>query len=765
MSASSSETESGTPTTAELMVKGMHCAACVGRVERALDAVPGVLNSAVNLVSESARLSVDPDAFDAGAAILAVQEAGYDATPGSRPTLSDDSGVQEDEERSNEYHRLMQRFWVGALLGLPVVLIGHHMWVPGLRDLGSAQLHSLHLLSGLLTLPIVGWVGRGFFTRAWAQARRRETTMDTLIALGTGAAFLYSVAALLAPRLFPDGTATPFFEAAAVVITLVVLGQALEAKAKGRTSKALRSLLQLRPERAHVMRDGSVVEIRAEDVLLGDHVVVRPGARVPVDGRVIEGSSSVDEALITGESIPVAKSVGDEVVGGTLNGEGALTYVAEGVGEDSVLGRIVARVREAQATKPPVQRLADRIASVFVPTVVAIATAAGITWYLVGPEPRLNYAIIVAVAVLVVSCPCALGLATPISVMIGIGKAAENGILIRNGEALERGRAVNTVVLDKTGTLTKGEPQVVEVQVSPLLPEPTSEQQVLQWAAAVEVLSEHPIGRAITAAAERDGGPIDPASNFDSDPGHGVEGLVGGAIVRVGTAKYLGSHDVDDTPLRAAATEMAERGITPVYVSKGAQLAGVVGVADTLKSDAAAAVARLKSAGCRVVMLTGDHEATARAVAAQVGIETAIARVLPEEKADHVRRIKEEGGVVAMVGDGVNDAPALVEADVGIAIGAGTDVAIEAADITLLGDRLSGVPDALELSADVMNNVRQNLFGAFIYNVLAIPIAAGVLFPAFGILLSPMIAGAAMAFSSVTVVSNANRLRRWEPSA
>lgn len=755
----SAPSDASSAVTAELDVKGMHCAACVSRVERALGDVPGVLDSAVNLVTESASLTID-DSFDLSNAVDAVVQAGYEASPRKAGTLDTSAAAGEEEARDDEVRGLMRRFWVGAALGLPVVIIGHPMWVPGMSELAHSTHRALNILSGVLTVPIVGWVGRGFFTRAWAQLKRGETTMDTLIAMGTGAAFVYSVVALAAPQLFPGATATPFFEAAAVVITLVVLGQALEAKAKGRTSRALRRLLELRPERARISRNGTLVEVDAAEVRPGDHVVLRPGERVPVDGRVVDGMSAVDEALVTGESLPVPKGVGDTVVGGTLNGTGSLTFIAEAVGEDSVLGRIVTRVREAQATKPPVQRLADKIAGVFVPTVVLIALAAGVTWWLVGPEPRVNYAVVIAVAVLVVSCPCALGLATPISVMIGIGKAAEHGILVRNGEALERARTVTTVVLDKTGTLTKGEPELVAVRVAPGF----EESAVVGWAAAVEQRSEHPIGEAIVRAAEADSIPVAKAEDFSAKPGHGVRAFVDGAVVSVGTRAYLAELGVDDVALRDVATSLADDGVTPVYVARGGELAGVLGVADALKADAAAAVARLTADGRRVVMLTGDHEATARAVASKVGIETYIARVLPSEKADHVRRLKEAGGAVAMVGDGINDAPALAEADIGIAIGAGTDVAIEAADITLLGDRLGGVPAALELSSDTMRNVRQNLFGAFIYNILAIPVAAGVLYPAFGLLLSPMIAGAAMAFSSVTVVSNANRLRSWRPT-
>ena len=749
------------PERAELSVQGMHCAACVGRVEKALEAVPGIVGAAVNLVDARASLRVDPDVYDAGAAVDAVYDAGYDAEvielSGDILAEAAAGAESEDEQREAEYRALLRRVWVGVALTVPVVLIGHAQMIPGLRGIDESTMRVLHILSGVLTIPIVGWVGRGFFTRAWAQLRRRESTMDTLIALGTGSAFLYSVAAVTVPGIFPPGTAHPFFEAAAVVITLVLLGQALEAKAKGRTSRALRSLLELRPERTLRVEDGVEVEVDVSDLVVGDRVRIRPGDRIPVDGTVDDGLSAVDESLVTGESVPVAKEPGDEVIGGTVNREGTFTFAVSHVGADTVLARIVEQVRAAQGSKPPIQRLADRIASVFVPAVVAIALTAGTIWFLVGPDPRLNYAVVVAVAVLVISCPCALGLATPISVMIGIGKAAEHGILIRNGEALERFRRVDTIVLDKTGTITMGEPEVTDI----LPVAGATEDDVLAAAASVEAHSEHPIAQAILAEAQRRGLQPGPVSEFLSVPGQGVQGSAGGAAIVAGTEEFLRSRSIDVTPVAGVLEQLAENGRTPVLTARDGTVLGAIGVADRVAEDAAEAIARLRRTGVRVAMLTGDHPAAARAVANEVGIDIVHARVKPDEKADRVSALQAEGSVVAMVGDGVNDAPALAQADVGVAIGSGTDVAVEAADITLLGDSLLGVVNAHDLSASTMRNVRQNLFGAFIYNTLAIPLAAGVFFPWLGILLSPMVAGAAMAFSSVTVVTNANRLRGW----
>ncbi len=749
---------------AELSVRGMHCAACVSRVERALAGVPGVLEASVNLVDARASLSVSAGGFDPARAVAAVLDAGYEAELRERggDVIADAAASAEDEDtaREHEYRALIRKVWIGALLTIPIVLIGHAEMIPGLMDLADASLRPLLVLSGLLTVPIMTWVGGGFFTRAWSQLRRGESTMDTLIALGTGSAFLYSVAVLTMPGVFPPGTAHPFFEAAAVVITLVLLGQALEARARGRTSRALRSLLELRPERALRIEGGVEVEVDVADLVVGDVVRVRPGDRVPVDGVVVEGLSAVDESLVTGESNPVAKAPGDEVIGGTVNREGSFELRALRVGSDTVLARIVEQVRAAQGSKPPIQRLADRIAGVFVPAVVAVALLAGLVWLTVGPDPRLNYAVVVAVAVLVISCPCALGLATPISVMIGIGKAAEHGILIRNGAALERARAVDVVVLDKTGTITVGEPEVVAVTPT----EGVTEAELLAAAAPLEARSEHPIAQAILAESNARSLPRAAVSEFTNVPGQGVEGVVDGARVVVGTEAFLAGHGVELVDATSVVGELAGRGMTPVIVARDGGVLGVIAVSDRLGPDAAAAVARLRAGGRHVVMLTGDHPAAATAVAQRVGITAVHARVRPDEKAAKIRELQDAGRVVAMVGDGVNDAPALAQADVGIAIGSGTDVAVEAADVTLLGDSLMGVANALELSESTLRNVRQNLFGAFIYNVLAIPVAAGVLFPFFGVLLSPMVAGAAMAFSSVTVVTNANRLRSWQPS-
>lgn len=743
------------PATVEFAVGGMHCAACVNRVEKAISAAPGVTQAAVNLLEHRAQVHTT-EGFDPDAVAQAVAGAGYTAellTPGG--------GVSSHDATAHDHAppHLGRRVLVGLLLTVPIVAIGHGgLLVPSLHDLDPGLRETLDLVAGVLTLPIVGWVGVGFFTRAWKSFRIRQATMDTLVALGTGAAFIYSWAALLVPDAFPEGSGRPFFEAVAVVISLVLLGQLMEARAKGRTSRAIRALLDLAPERAVVLRDGREVEVRAEEIVVGDLVRVRPGERVPVDGTVREGESAVDEALMTGESVPVAKAPGDAVTGGSVNTTGSLLFVAERVGQDTVLARVVSLVREAQGTKPPIQRVVDTIAHYFVPSVMVVAVVAFTAWYVLGPEPRLNYATVVAAAVLLISCPCALGLATPISVMIGLGKAAENGVLIRSGEALERGRNVDTVVFDKTGTLTLGEPRVHSIHT---VAEGWPEERVLAVAAAVEAGSEHPLGRALVAEARSRGLAVPDVDGFSSRPGRGVEARVKASTVRVGTPEYVDPAGEESETVRDQVAGLAEAGATPVLVAADGQVVGVLGFWDTLRPEAAAVVARLAEAGVRVLMLTGDHEAAARAVARDLGIGDVIARVLPDGKAEVIRRLQSEGQTVALVGDGVNDAPALASADVGIAVGTGADVAVEAADVTLPGDSLLGVLTTLDVSRATFRNIRQNLVGAFIYNVLGIPIAAGALYPAFGLLLSPMIAGAAMAFSSVTVVTNANRLRAY----
>jgi Cu+-exporting ATPase len=734
----------------ELGVTGMHCAACVTRVEKAIRSVPGVVDAEVGLATESARVR-----FRGAPDVRAVQEAVRAAGYGAEARVSLEESLRARERaREQEYRTLLGRFWWGAALALPVLIVGHADAIP-LLEVPHARMRALWAISGVLTLPHLLYVGRGFFTRAWAALRRREANMDTLVSLGTGSAWLYSTAAVAAPAWFPPGTAHPFYEATAVVITLVVLGQALEARARGRTSRALHRLMDLRPKTARVLRDGREVEIRAEELVVGDLAVMRPGEAVPVDGVVEEGASAVDESMLTGESLPVDKRPGDPVVGGTLNRSGSFRFRATRVGKDTVLARIVEMVREAQGSKPPIQKLVDQVAAWFVPVVIAIAALAALVWYAFGPEPRLNYAAVIAVAVLVIACPCALGLATPIAIMVAVGKAAELGVLVRDGAALEAAGRVDVIVLDKTGTVTEGRPALTD-----LLPlGGAAADDVLRWAAAAEGGSEHPLAQAVVQAARLRGIEAGAATAFLAHPGAGVTATVADRNIVVGTERFLRDWAIDVDAARPLIDRLSGEGKSPMLVAVEGELVGVLAVADAVRADSAAQIARLRRLGCDVVLLTGDHEGTARQVASAVGIDRVLARVLPDQKAERVAALQAEGHRVMMVGDGVNDAPALARADVGVAMGSGTDVAMETADLTLMGSSLRGVGDAIELSRATVRNVRQNLVGAFGYNVLGIPIAAGALYPFFGILLSPIIAGAAMAFSSVTVVANANRLR------
>ena len=744
---------------AEISVQGMHCAACVKRVERVLEKVPGILDADVSLATESARLRFVPGVLDRTDLQEKVKDAGYD--------LREDEGrdfeeaLQERErEREAEYRDLLRRFWVGVILGLPVAVIGHAHLLPGLRGLDPEIMRWLWGLSGVLTIPIMVWVGRRFFTGAWKAFRHREANMDTLVALGTGSAWVYSTVAVLLPGLFPQGTAHPFYEATAVVITLVMLGQALEARAKGRTSQALRRLMDLRPRTARVVREGEESEIPAQDVQVGDLVVVRPGEKIPVDGTISQGRSTVDESMVTGESLPVEKEVEDEVVGGTMNRSGSFRFRASRVGKDTVLAHIVDMVRTAQGSKPPIQRTVDVVASYFVPAVMIVAVLTFAAWYTFGPDPRINFAAVVAVAVLVIACPCALGLATPISIMVSVGKAAEWGILIRNGEALQSARQLDTVVLDKTGTVTRGEPALTGVL--PLAG--VDDAELLAVAAAVEEGSEHPLARAVVDGARDRGVSWGGVEDFEAVAGRGVKAILDGEEVWVGSPAFLEEMGLNSGPeVEAGVEEITGKGRTPVLVARGGAPLGALAVSDPVKEDSREAVARLREMGHRVILLTGDHEAAARAIGREVEVDEVLAQVLPQEKADRIRELQERGQRVAMVGDGVNDAPALAQADIGMAMGTGTDVAMETGDMVLMRGSLLGVVQALELSHATFRNIKQNLFGAFIYNTLGIPVAAGVLYPFFGILLSPVIAGTAMAFSSVTVVTNANRLRFFRP--
>ena len=743
----------------QLRIRGMHCASCVRTVEKALGTAEGVGEVSVSLVEEVARVRFAQGTADPAALVSAVEEAGYGAEVLAGTEAFLDASRERDEERATERAALMRRFRVGVACGLPVVLIGHWEMIPGLPSLAENARVAAGWLSGLLTLPILLYTGRGFFTGAWTATRRRSANMDTLVALGTGAAWLYSTVAVAAPHLFPGGSARPFYEAVAVVITLVVLGQAVEARARGRTARALRTLFDLSPETADRVTEHGVQTVPVAEIAPGDMLLVRPGARVPLDGRVQEGESDVDESMITGESAPVVKSPGDGVVGGTVNGTGALTVETTRVGADTVLARIIRLVQRAQGTKPPIQRTVDVVAGYFVPVVILVSLVTFCVWALAGPEPRMNFAVVTAVAVLVIACPCALGLATPISVMIAIGKAAAHGVLIRDGEALQRARRVDTVVLDKTGTLTLGKPSVAFAGTSPGVPESV----LLEAAASVEEASEHPVARAIVRYAAERGVRWPQARHFVAHPGRGASASVAGRRILVGSPSFAAEAGVDLGGVDAYLGRAAEEGATPVVAVMDGVVAGVFGVSDVLRAEARGAVGRLRRGGVEVMMLTGDEEAAANKIAGEVGIDRVSARVSPDEKARMVRSLRDEGRVVAMVGDGINDAPALATADVGIAMGSGTDVALQTGDVALLGDSLRGVETLLHLSRAVHRNIVQNLVGAFAYNVVGIPVAAGVLYPSLGLLLSPMFAGAAMAFSSVTVVANANRLRRYEP--
>lgn len=765
----------------ELSVRGMHCASCVASVERALASVDGVAAASVNLVDGSARvLPSGGSAVEGGSAahggsaaervedpdpralVRAVEEAGYRARVFAGIEDAIEDAHAREAEQDSDRKLLMKKVRWGACLGAPILLVGHWHLIPGAPPLGPEVMHMLAQAFVVLTLPYFFFVGSQFFAGAWTALKRRAATMDTLIALGTGSAWLYSTAAVVAPQLFPDGAGGSFFGAVAVVITLVVLGQALEAKAKGRTARALRSLFSLVPETADRIGEGEQPEtVPVAEVRPGDVLLVRPGGRVPLDGRVITGESEVDESMLTGESVPALKSPGDPLTGGTMNGTGALVMKTTRVGSETVLARIVEMVRAAQSTKPPVQRAVDKVAGWFVPTVVAIAVATFFLWLATGPAPALLPAMTTAVSVLVIACPCALGLATPISVMIAIGKAAGHGVLIRSGEALQRARRVDTVVLDKTGTLTTGKPEVTVAVPAPGF----GDEELLAVAAGVEAASEHPAGKAVVRYAQRQGVAPGRSERFAAHPGRGASAVVAGKRALVGSPAFLEESGVDCSPLRDALERVADAGGTPMVVAVNGVAAGVFGAVDAVRPDAAGAMARLKASGVEVVMLTGDAPEAAQRVADAAGIGRVLARVSPEEKAREVRALQERGRIVAMVGDGINDAPALAAADVGVAMGGGTEVALRTGDVTLLGDSLRGIETLLGLSRAAQRNIAQNLVGAFAYNVLAIPVAAGALYPSLGILLSPMIAGAAMAFSSVTVVANANRLRFFDPGA
>jgi Cu+-exporting ATPase len=735
-----------------LPVRGMHCAACVGKVEGALTRVPGVETASVNLATERATVAFDPARADVGALQAAVAAAGYELAAAPVPP---GSGAEDRERvaREREQRQLGGKFIVGAVLAVPVLIGG----MPDIFPWAPAWLRNpwLHLL---LATPVQFWVGASFHAGFLRDLRYRSASMSTLVSLGTNAAYAFSVAVTLWPHIFHAAGAMTYYETAAVVITLVVLGRWLEARARGRTSEAIRRLVGLAPRTARVLRDGREVDVPTAEVEVGDLIRIRPGERLPVDGAVVEGASTVDESMLTGESVPVEKAPGAAVAAGTVNRTGSFVFRATRVGSETTLARIVKLVEEAQGSRAPIQRLADRVAAVFVPAVLAIAALTFVGWWLLGPEPTLVYALTNAVAVLVIACPCAMGLATPTAIMVATGRGAEHGVLIRSAAALERLNDVATIVFDKTGTLTVGRPVVTDVIVA----EPgTTEPEVLALAAAAEQGSEHPIGEAIAARAKELGLALPALGAFVTVPGQGVDALANEGRVLIGNRALMEARGVEIDALEPRAAALAAAGKTVVYVAFAGQALGLVAVADVLKPDAADAVAALRQRGFEVVMLTGDHRVTAMAIARQAGIDRILAEVQPDAKAREVAMLQAAGRVVAMVGDGINDAPALAQADVGVAMGSGTDVAIEAADVTLMRGDLTGVVIAVELSRRTIRIVKQNLVWAFGYNVVLIPVAAGLLYPLGGVLLSPILAGAAMAFSSVSVVTNSLRLKRW----
>jgi Cu+-exporting ATPase len=747
--------------TGQLDIRGMHCGSCVVKLEEALHRTKGVLTASVNSATQQVHIVYMPSLIDRAGLTRAVEEAGYrvqEAMPPATMTVD-----RAEQERAREYTTLLRKFWFAAGVSLPVLVFSYPQFFPGLRDWlvpGSDTRRLVWALLGVLTLPVLFWAGSHFYTGMWQALKHRQANMHTLIAIGVSAAWLYSTVAVAVPQVFPTREmAEVFYDVTTVVIALVNLGLALELKARGRTSEAIKKLIGLQAKTARVVRDGAERDVPFEEVLVGDTVIVRPGEKVPVDGIVLKGTSSADESMITGESIPVEKQVGNEVIGATMNQTGSFHFCATKVGKDTALAQIIRLVQDAQGSKAPIQRLVDQVSHYFVPTVMILAVASAVIWAVFGPYPAMIYALIVFVTTLIIACPCALGLATPTSLTVGIGKAAEQGILIRGGDALQTTKQLQTVVLDKTGTITKGKPELTNVVAEAGF----DEERLLCYAAAVERNSEHPLATAMVEGALTRHLTIPEVTNFSAIPGHGVQADVEGSHVLLGNAKLMEKYRVALGRLTAEAQRLADDGKTPMYIAVNGHPAGMVAVADPVKQESAGAIAALKQLGLEVVMLTGDHRRTAQAIGRQVGVDRVLAEVLPQDKAHEVQKLQLEGKQVGMVGDGINDAPALTQANVGFAIGTGTDIAIEAADITLISGSLAGVVTAIEISQATMRNVSQNLFGAFIYNGLGIPIAMGLLYPFTGLLLSPLLAAAAMAASSVTVVTNANRLRSWYP--
>ena len=739
-------------------VQGIHCASCVGTIEQALSGLPGVRQAAVNFATERVTVAYDPERIDIPQIDQAVAAAGP-----YRLLVTDSGAASEDVEREvreAEYRTLKSKLFFSAVLTVLIIIASK----VSPESLGMSE-RGLGVVLYLMATLLLFWCGGQFLRGFFVGLRSFNFNMDSLIAIGTSAAYVYSAVATFVPSLFPsDQSSVLYYDTAGMIITLVLLGKVLEARAKGRASNAIKKLIGLQAKTARVLRDGHEVDIPVEEVRVGDVVSVRPGEKIPVDGVIQEGRSTVDESLVTGESLPVDKTRGDKVVGGTLNQVGTFRFQATQVGSETVLAQIIRLVQEAQGSKAPIQRLADKIAGVFVPIVVLIAILTFVVWYVIGPAPAFNFALLNAIAVLIIACPCALGLATPTAIVVATGRGAERGILIKSAASLERLHAVDTVILDKTGTVTEGRLTVTDIVAS----EGNETWQVLAMAASAETGSEHPVGRAVVDYAQ--GLKIDlfPLESFEAIPGRGVRAMVAGKKVVLGNLGFMKEEGVELGRLEKGAHHLSEEGKSSMFVVVEGTLAGILGVADSLRESSAPAVSALKKLGLEVYMITGDSRRTAETIAAQVGIDRVLAEVLPDRKAEEVKRLQQEGEVVAMVGDGINDAPALAQADIGIAVGSGTDIAIEAADITLVKGGIEGVVEAIQLSRRTLEIIKQNLFWAFFYNSTGIPVAAGVLYPVLGVLLSPVIAAGAMAMSSVSVVLNALRLRRFkaaEPSA
>ncbi len=738
-----------------LDIEDMTCASCVSRVEKALKSVPAVETASVNLATAKAVVTVLGGKAAVPAMVKAVEKAGYKAKLEAQAGETD----MHEEAKEREIGRLTRDFWIALVLTLPLFIMemGSHLYPPlhhTLMDLFPGNL--LNYIQFTLATAVLAGPGRRFFMKGVPALLRGGPDMNSLVAIGTGAAYLYSLVTTFAPAVLPAEARYVYYEAATVIVTLILLGRLLEARAKGRTGAAIRKLAGLQAKTARVERDGRTLDIAASDVVVGDVVVIRPGERIPVDGTVIDGASHVDEAMISGEPLPVEKTEGAIVIGGTINGKGSFRFRADKVGADMMLSQIIRMVGEAQGAKLPIQMMVDRVTAWFVPAVMAVAAVTFLIWLIFGPDPAYTYGLVNAVAVLIIACPCAMGLATPTSIMVGTGRAAELGVLFRKGEALQTLRDVDTVVMDKTGTITKGRPELTDVAVA----DGFAEAEVLALAASLEARSEHPVGEAIVRHAEARGVAVAAAEGVEAVAGYGITGIVSGRTVAAGADRYMAKLGLDVSPFATVAGRLAGEGKTPLYVAIDGKLAAALAVSDPLKETSIAAIKALKDLGLSVVMVTGDNRATAQAIGRATGIDEVVAEVLPDGKVAVINDLKAKGRKVAFIGDGINDAPALATADTGIAIGTGTDVAIESADVVLVGGDLGSALHAIELSRAVIRNIGQNLFWAFGYNVLLIPVAAGILYPSFGILLSPMVGAGAMGLSSVFVLTNALRLKR-----